>query len=210
MEQHKHSFLTKVIVIVFAAVLMSSFVFIRGKNDQVAWDVSEPTLASSPAPTDSPSVERIDTTAPSPPTLPAEQGVIRIQTADGKPTAEQMYFYGSKSGTVVPRSFLSSSKSAEVFPPPRPLPLVNDSFLRAMDERNKKWLDSIEYAQAMQKLVMDRYGYGSRGMITVDSLQRRVQHDRFLLSGTKAPSMSWLQRGDAEYLDSLLNALIKP
>lgn len=50
--------------------------------------------------------------------------------------------------------------------------------------------------------VKDQYGRG--GKITLDSLQRRVEAGRIMLSGTKAPMPSWLDQRQEEYLDSLL------
>jgi hypothetical protein len=53
-----------------------------------------------------------------------------------------------------------------------------------------------------ERLVHDRHGRG--GMITLDSLQKRVAKQRILLSSSKVAVM--LDMKDREYLDSLLRA----
>lgn len=58
------------------------------------------------------------------------------------------------------------------------------------------------------KVIPDKYRGG--GMITVDSLDRRVKSERYMFSGSKAargPYMRWEK--DVQYLDSILGATPK-
>lgn len=93
-----------------------------------------------------------------------------------------------------PRTMLPSTKAVIIEGHDEPL---RDSLIA----RNRE-LAAQELARR-QMLVVDRYG--SRHMITLDSLERRVNAQRYVLPSSKAiRTHSWVAAEHA-YLDSLLN-----
>jgi hypothetical protein len=218
----------KVGVIAFATVLMTAFVVFRGYDGSRSFTDAPSIPSSWEMPIDdSPLVEsgiriRLAT--------PEERQVVRSYLSSSKSApivdVDNMTSIGPKyvievdtphsAAQQVPirattdpatqRMFLSSSKSG-VVQRADPYPWMTDAVLQAIAQREKRWDDSVARAEAMRTLVVDRYGSDDTKMITLDSLQRRVQ--RYFLPSTKSIQLHTYQRWESNYLDSLLNALVK-
>ena len=186
MKNRVRPFWLKITVLVFASTLMSAFVVFRGQRVGKLNAASPSSSAPAPEVVDSPIVMKFDTTGHEHWGVPVEQIVIN-------PIGER----GASE-----RTFLGSSKSLSPVVPPQ-----RDAVMEATERTWKQWRDSVNRAEAMQTLVHDRYARGEHRMITLDSLQRRVQ--RYYLPSSKSIQLHTFQKKESEYLDSLLNAFIK-